>query len=108
MKIIALFILFGGISVLAVSLPLTLRKVPMNRFWGIRVRASFESDQRWYDINAYGGRLLSWGSLLVIATGIAGFFFPSNLLETYAWTAAVISLSSVLIPVVLTLRWIHR
>lgn len=107
MKILALIILFSGLALLVVSVPLALRKVPMNRWWGVRVRAAFESDQRWYDINAYGGRLCAWGSLLIIATGIAGFFLPADALEPYAWSAAVISPFSVLVPVVQTCRWIR-
>jgi SdpI/YhfL family protein len=108
MKIVALVILLGGLAVLAIFLPLALRKVAMNRLWGVRVRAAFESDERWYDINAYGGRLVSWGSLLIIGTGIAGFFLPVDALEPYVWSAAVISALSVLVPVVQTCWWIRR
>jgi hypothetical protein len=43
------------------SLPLVLRKAPMNEFYGIRIPAAFESKQRWYDINAYGGRQFADG-----------------------------------------------
>ena len=30
----------------------------MNRAYGIRIPEAFSSDARWFDINAYGGRLL--------------------------------------------------
>jgi hypothetical protein len=37
----------------------------MNGAYGIRIPAAFESEQRWYDINAYGGRKLAGWSWLV-------------------------------------------
>ena len=54
-----------GLLLAAFSLPLVLRRVPMNRAYGIRIPEAFTSDARWYDINAYGGRLfLVYGVLL--------------------------------------------
>jgi hypothetical protein len=53
--IIVADILFG-VLLFGLSLPLVLRKVPMNDLYGIRIPAALESEQRWYDINAYGGR----------------------------------------------------
>jgi hypothetical protein len=80
----------------------------MNRVWGVRIRAAFESDQRWYEVNAYGGRLLALGSLLIVATGLVGLFLSPELLVPYAWSAAAISSLSVLVPCAQTLAWIHR
>jgi len=52
---------------MAVSVPLILRMVPMNRAYGIRVRKAFASEQSWYDLNAYGGKVfLVVGALLVV------------------------------------------
>jgi uncharacterized membrane protein len=48
---------FGGLLA-ALSIPLVLRKVPMNRAYGIRLPKAFSSESNWYEINAYGGRLL--------------------------------------------------
>jgi hypothetical protein len=56
---------FFGLLMAAFSLPLVLRRVPMNRAYGIRIPEAFTSDARWYDINAYGGWLfLVYGGLL--------------------------------------------
>ena len=93
---------------IAISLPLVYRKIPMNRLWGVRVRAAFESNQRWYDINAYGGRLLAFWSLPVIATGLVGLFLTPEVILAYAWSAAAITLLSVLVPCVQTYAWINR
>ncbi len=64
----AVFVHCGfGLLLAAFSLPLVLRRVPMNRAYGIRIPEAFTSDAHWYDINAYGGRLfLVYGILLAI------------------------------------------
>jgi hypothetical protein len=51
------------------SVPLILRKVPMNRVYGIRIRKAFVSQQNWYEINAYGGKLLLIFGLSLLAYG---------------------------------------
>ena len=66
---IASSILLVGLVTLLISLPLIYRKVPINAFYGIRIRASFQSEQRWYDINAQGGKLFAKWSALIIVPG---------------------------------------
>lgn len=60
---------FGGLLAVA-SVPLILRKVPMNHAYGIRIRKAFESESNWYDINAYGGRLLLIYGIALVIFGI--------------------------------------
>ncbi|HXH37001.1 MAG TPA: SdpI family protein [Thermoanaerobaculia bacterium] len=59
-----------GALVTVLSLPLVLRKVPMNRAYGVRVRKAFTSESNWYDINAYGGKLLLAYGLALVAFGL--------------------------------------
>lgn len=58
-----------GIGVLTVvlSVPLILRKVSMNHAYGVRVRRAFVSRRNWYEINAYGGKLLVVFGLFLVA-----------------------------------------
>ncbi len=51
------------------SLPLALRVVPMNRWYGIRIPKAYESEENWYEINAYGGKLLLVYGLALVAFG---------------------------------------
>jgi hypothetical protein len=79
MSAIAIVTLFSGILIFVLSLPLISRKIPMNGGYGIRIPAAFESEQRWYDINAYGGRQLAAWSWLITVAGTVGFFVsPSS------------------------------
>lgn len=103
--LVACAILCVGIVTVCVCLPLIYRKVPMNRFYGIRIPQAFASAERWYAINAYGGRLLARWSCPIIATGLIGFFLPLRFFPAYAITAAGVVLVSVLVPLVQIIRW---
>ncbi|MBI5248583.1 MAG: SdpI family protein [Desulfomonile tiedjei] len=78
-----------GLLTTAIAIPLVLRKVPMNRFYGVRIPKAFESDRNWYDINAYGGRLfLAFGLLLTFFGIVAQGLAPS---PTSIWSAVFIA-----------------
>jgi hypothetical protein len=61
-----------GLAALLVSIPLVLRKIPMNRWYGIRVQRAFLSEALWYDINAYGGKWFFAFGLFLLAFGAVG------------------------------------
>jgi len=102
---IASSILLLGLVTLLISLPLIYRKVPMNAFYGIRIRASFQSEQRWYDINAQGGKLFAKWSALIIVAGLIGFIVPTGLFLFYVPAAAVVVLLAILMPLIQVVRW---
>lgn len=55
-----------GPLLLVLSLPLMLRWVPRNRFYGFRVPATLRDDRVWYEINASAGRQsVGLGALMV-------------------------------------------
>jgi hypothetical protein len=101
-------ILLSGLLIFLICLPLIYRKVPMNSTYGIRIAAAFESEQRWYDINAFGGRCLAAWSWLIIAAGVAGFFVSPEHKEIYALGSVVVALLSVGIPVIQIVRWSRK
>jgi uncharacterized membrane protein len=99
-------ILLVGLVTLLISLPLIYRKVPMNAFYGIRIRASFQSEQRWYDINAQGGKLFAKWSMLIIVAGLIGFFVPIDIFLFYVPVAVVAVLLAVSMPLIQVVRWV--
>jgi phosphatidylglycerophosphate synthase len=105
MNPIALTHIFSGIVTVAVSWPLIKRKVRMNSFYGFRIKAAFESEQNWYDINAYGGRLLFGLGILIIITGLLGILLPLKLWLTYALISLVVIIVGLVISLVKTLRY---
>ena len=59
-----------GAATVLVSIPLVLRKIPMNHAYGVRCRAAFVSSRNWYELNAYGGRLLLAFGAFLVAFGV--------------------------------------
>jgi hypothetical protein len=73
---IGLFNIGSALLIILLSIPLINRKVKMNNFYGIRIRKSFESEENWYTINAYGGKQLAIWSIPVILAGFGCFLLP--------------------------------
>lgn len=55
---------------IVISLPLVLRRVPPNYFYGFRTRKTLSSPDIWYEANYIGGRGL------IIASSIAVLLWP--------------------------------
>lgn len=55
-----------GAGCVIFSLPLILRKVPMNPAYGIRMQKAFVSQDNWYALNAFGGKLFLGAGLLLM------------------------------------------
>jgi len=108
MNIIALTHIFSGIIAVLVSWPLIKRKVRMNSFYGFRIKAAFESEQNWYDINAYGGRLLLGLGFLIITTGLFGLLLPLRLWITYAIVSLAVITVGLVISLIKTLRYAEQ
>jgi hypothetical protein len=97
---IALALLGIGALIWCVCLPLISRKVPMNRWYGIRVRQAFFSDQHWYDINEYGGRAMSRWSMPIVFVGVLGLLVPLRFFVAYCCLAGAIVLVSMVAPLI--------
>lgn len=108
MNLIIIGNFFFGVLLVILNIPLMLRQVPMNRSYGIRIRAAFESDQRWYDINAYGGRQMVIWSWPLFAAGVAGCFISPAHLEIYGYASLGALALAVSTPIVLVLLWSKR
>jgi SdpI/YfhL protein family len=106
--LVALSTLSTGLVILFISLPLIYRKIPMNHLYGIRIPAAFESEQHWYDINAYGGRKLAAWSWLITAAGVVGFFVPLKYALIYVLGSTAVTLLAIGIPIIQILRWSRR
>ena len=99
-------ILMGGL-LLGLSIPLVKGKVKMNYFYGVRFKKSFESEENWYALNRYGGRLLTYWSVLIMAVGVACLFIRFEAGSVFFWIATLAPLA-VLIPAYQTYRYGQR
>jgi hypothetical protein len=83
------------ISIL-LSVPLILRRVKMNKYYGVRIPEAFRSPQRWLQINHFGGMLLlAWGMAVGITGGV-GFLFEPNQWLAYTIIAASVVLGGMM------------
>ncbi len=71
--IIALTNISSGVIFIAFCIPLLKRKIKMNNWYNFRISKSFESENNWYDINAYGARKFIIWSLPMILMGFSCF-----------------------------------
>lgn len=102
------YVLAGiGVATIALSIPLILRKVPMNRLYGVRLRCSFVSQRNWYAINAYGGKLLlAFGAFLLLFAALTRASAPP---PDSPWAVAyLIAPLLALIPVLLLIKRFAR
>lgn len=81
--------------------PLTKRHVKMNKWYGIRYAQAFYSEENWYQINAYGGKVFMLWGICVAVAGIFLFFIPLD--NTTLLLAAYLSVYvTLIIPIIIT------
>ena len=54
----------SGPLLVLLAIPLWLRRIPPNRFYGMRTRATLADEALWYDVNARSGRDLALAAAL--------------------------------------------
>jgi hypothetical protein len=99
----------AGMGVLAVllSLPLLFRIVPMNRIYGIRVPEAFVSERNWYQINSFGGFLITVFGLFLL--GFSYFGRPYAPAPTSIWAPVFLAAPLVaIVPVVALIKYAAR
>ncbi|MBV9851213.1 MAG: SdpI family protein [Armatimonadetes bacterium] len=69
---------FVGLLFVAVSIPLILRRVRPNPWYGFRTPKTLSSEHIWYEANAYSGALLLVAGLVTAAAGIVLALLPLN------------------------------
>jgi ABC-type phosphate transport system permease subunit len=63
----------------ALSIPLIRDAIPMNDWYGVRIKKSFQSGELWYKINNYGGRQLMIGAAIILIMGVMDIVFGALL-----------------------------
>jgi hypothetical protein len=89
-----------GILFILISIPLVIKKIPMNSLYGFRISKAFESEENWYEVNRYGGRQLIQWSLLLIVIGALYFTFPMDSSRSELTNALMAVAPIIICPVV--------
>jgi uncharacterized membrane protein len=102
---VGLFFFAGMIGL--ISYALYNRQIPKNVVMGIRFPQAFYSDQNWYEINAYGGKVLLIWAVSVIVVGILVFVVPiSN--DTLLYAIYFSLYASLIIPIMIMAVYADR
>jgi len=74
---LTLALLFSGLVLIGAGLPLMRRRVPPNRWYGIRFRSTRADERTWYSVNERSGRdLLVVGATVVLFALAAPLALP--------------------------------
>jgi hypothetical protein len=96
-----------GLCTVLISIPLIIKKVPMNRVYGIRVQKAFVSDGNWYKLNSYGGKLFLVFGLFLFGFGCLGGYFAPPPTSLWAPVYLVVPLTAI-VPVVVLINAFAR
>jgi uncharacterized membrane protein len=94
-----------ALVIMGLSSPPVRRKIRRNQLYGIRIPEAFKSEERWLEINEYGGRLLlRWGIALAVTAGI-GLALPRMDWIIYAFISLAVILGGLGIVTALIFRY---
>jgi uncharacterized membrane protein len=103
-------LLFAGIGIVSilVGLPLARRLVRPNRWYGLRVPATFADEHVWYEANAVAGRdLMALGTLLLLVALVLPRVVPVSV-PAYAAICAVVLVIGATIGMIRAWRLANR
>jgi uncharacterized membrane protein len=90
-----------GLLFISMSIPLILKKVPPNQWYGLRVAKTLSSERIWYAANRIAGYDLLWVGIVVAITAIVTGLFFNQLGSTTTHTInLVLFIGALLIAVV--------
>ena len=70
-NLMAIAIIAGsGVILIALGIPLWLKRIKPNHMYGFRIKATLENANIWYEVNARCGRQLFFLGIISIAMGI--------------------------------------
>jgi uncharacterized membrane protein len=82
-----------GMVLVLLSIPLVMRRVPPNHFYGFRVPAVFRDRTVWYDVNAAAGwEFIALGALMVTLE----FVLPRNALVPTLLPISIVGLAVII------------
>jgi uncharacterized membrane protein len=99
--------ILSGCLLVALARPLVKGEVGMNHWYGVRVRQSFESEEKWLKINRYGGEQLALGGALIILWGALTLFMDLED-EVLLMTSTLVPLAIIVVVAVRSVLYARR
>ena len=95
MNTLSITFLFSGILVFVACLPIVHGMIPMNKFYGMRTKNTFKSDESWLHLNEVGGMIFAMIGFPLILAGMLGFVIPEQLLQIFSTMVLIVSFLSI-------------
>jgi uncharacterized membrane protein len=108
MSLILLMNTLGGIALILVSIPLILRKIAPNSWYGFRTPETLENPALWYAANEYSGKWLVFVGACTILGSIGLAFWPGLDLDVYALASLGIFLAAFGLAIVQSIRFLRN
>ena len=105
-SIVSSSLVFCGIIVIAVSIPILLGKISRNPFYGFRTQLSLSSDEVWYATNRFAAKGLILSGALNLLIGVISFWFHP--LSDGVQLLLVVLPLSVFLPCLISYVWMNK
>ena len=107
--VLALSYIANGVLLVLVCLPLLKDKIGPNRWYGVRVKKSFESREKWFALNRYGAkRFITWAGVLVVCGIMLLLTRINDSQSTLVLLLALLPAVLIFIPLVQILRYAKK
>jgi len=99
-----LFFVCTGLLLVGLSIPLLMRRVKPNWWYGLRVPKTLNDERIWYESNAYMAKWLLALGLLHTIVSLALYFIPAYRanLDTYATVCGIIFMIAFTLVIILS------
>jgi len=89
-------------------LPLAAGRIPPNRWYGVRLPASYTSKENWYRINRFGGYVFLFWGLVLALIGLIPLFYDWPRDQTQAILFLIIPMPTVMIPLLIVIIYAQK
>src|ERR1700687_5149391 len=103
--LLALFVA-DGLLLVALSVPLILRRVGPNPWYGFRVRRTLDDPALWYPVNALAAKGLLPAGLGTIGAHVLLYCVPGFAMGVYAWVMGGIVLTGLALNVLVSFLYL--
>jgi uncharacterized membrane protein len=84
----------AGVLMIALAIPLILRRIPPNRWYGFRTPRTVADPEVWYPANVDAGQRMAAAGLTIIVGAIGFYFVPRWSMTNYAFALLAVTLFS--------------
>jgi uncharacterized membrane protein len=108
MNPLAIIHVIVGLIIIGVSLPLVKRKIKRNQWYGIRIPEAFKSEERWLEINQFGGRLMMRLGFVIAITAGGCLTLPKKYWAIYGLSEVAVILVGLGVVTIFIFRYAAR